>query len=50
VAEATTHLTGRLAPEQLEIVRQTLRAQLSGDPALAELVRRATGKTIESGD
>jgi hypothetical protein len=50
VAEATSHLTARLAPEQLEIVRQTLRAQLSADPVLAELVRRATGKTIESAD
>ena len=50
VTEATNHLAARLTPEQLESVRQTLRAQLSADPVLAELVRRATGKTIEAGD
>ena len=49
VSEATRHLTARLGPEQLELVRQTLRSELSADPVLVELVRRATGKTVESG-
>ena len=48
VAEATRHLTARLGPEQLELVRQTLRGELSADPVLVELVRRATGKTVEN--
>jgi len=49
VAEATRHLSG-LGPQELELVRQTLRTELSGDPVLVELVRRATGKTVESSD
>jgi hypothetical protein len=50
ITEATHHLSGRLGPEQLELVRQTLRSELAADPVLVELVRRATGKTVESGD
>jgi hypothetical protein len=50
VAEATRHLSDRLGPDQLDIVRQTLRTELSADPVLVELVRRATGKTVESSD
>ena len=49
VSEATRHLTDRLGPAQLELVRQTLRSELSADPVLVELVRRATGKTVETG-
>jgi hypothetical protein len=44
VAEATAHLAGRVSAEQLEFVKQTLRVELSSDPVLVELVRRATGK------
>ena len=43
-AEAVRHLEGKLPPEQLEFVQQTLREQLASDPVLVELVRRATGK------
>ena len=42
VNEAVSHLAQKLAPEQLEFVRGTLREQLSSDPVLVELVRRAT--------
>jgi hypothetical protein len=44
VTEATAHLTGTVTAEQLEFVKQTLRAELSSDPVLVELLRRATGK------
>src|SRR3954469_9600707 len=40
VGEATRHLEGRLTPEQLDFVRETLRGELSSDPVLVELVRR----------
>jgi hypothetical protein len=50
VTEATRHLSDRLGPEQLEFVRSTLRSELAADPVLVELVRRTTGKTVESGD
>jgi hypothetical protein len=45
VGDAVSHLRDRLSPEQLEFVSQTLRDQLSSDPVLLELVRRATGAT-----
>jgi hypothetical protein len=44
VTEATAHLTGRVTAEQLDFVKQTLRVELSNDPVLVELLRRATGK------
>jgi hypothetical protein len=43
VADATAHLEGKLAAEQLEFVKRSLRQQLSTDPVLVELIRRATG-------
>jgi len=43
VAEATSHLQGRMEPDALEFVRRSLREQLSTDPVLIELVRRTTG-------
>jgi hypothetical protein len=43
VADAVQHLQGKLPAEQLEFVKQSLRDQLSTDPVLTELVRRATG-------
>ena len=42
------HLEGRLSPEQLEFVKEELRAQLQSDPVLIELVRRATGQSPEA--
>jgi hypothetical protein len=48
VAEATSHLAGRLSAEQLELVKQTLRTELSNDPVLVELVRQATGKVASA--
>lgn len=41
--EAVQHLVGKLPPEQLDFVRETLREQLGSDPVLVELVKRATG-------
>jgi hypothetical protein len=43
VNEVTSHLVGRLAPDQLAFVRQNLREQLSTDPVLVDLVKAATG-------
>jgi hypothetical protein len=48
VAEATAHLAGKVTAEQLEFVQQTLRAELSSDPVLVELLRRATGKAASA--
>jgi|SRR6185295_18009723 len=47
VNDAVGHLEGRLSPEQLEFVKEELRAQLETDPVLIELVRRATGHSPE---
>ncbi len=43
VNEAVAHLQGKLPGDQLDFVKESLRAQLSEDPVLLELVRRATG-------
>jgi len=43
VAEATSHLVGKLSPEQLDFVKQSLREQMATDPVLVELVHRTTG-------
>lgn len=40
VNEATAPFEGRLRAEQLEFVRESLRAQLETDPVLVDLVRR----------
>lgn len=42
VNEAVAHLEGKLPPNQLEFVRESLREQLTEDPVLVELVRRTT--------
>lgn len=42
VNEAVAHLAGKLPPNQLEFVRESLREQLTEDPVLVELVRRTT--------
>jgi hypothetical protein len=43
VSEATSHLVGKLSPDQLEFVKQSLREQMATDPVLVELVQRTTG-------
>jgi hypothetical protein len=42
VDEATAHLRG-LPPVELDAVRRSLRARISSDPTLVDLVRTATG-------
>ena len=43
VTDATSHLVGKLNPDQLEFVKQSLREQMATDPVLVELVQRTTG-------
>ncbi len=43
VSDATSHLVGKLSPDQLEFVKQSLREQRATDPVLVELVQRTTG-------
>jgi hypothetical protein len=43
VDQATSHLSGKLSVEQMDFIRQSLREQLSSDPALVDLVKGATG-------
>jgi hypothetical protein len=40
--QAVQHLVGRLPTDQIDTIRATLREQLSTDPLLVTLVRRAT--------
>ena len=44
VDEATSHLAQRVSAEQFSFIRQSLREQLSSDPALVDLVKAATGQ------
>src|SRR6187551_746027 len=48
VSEATSHLVGKLSPDQLEFVKQSLREQMATDPVLVELVQRTTGSAPAS--
>lgn len=48
VSEATQHLAGKISPDQLEFVKQSLREQLATDPVLVELVQRTTGSAPAS--
>jgi hypothetical protein len=48
VSDATSHLAGKLSPEQLEFVKQSLREQMATDPVLVELVQRTTGSVPAS--
>ena len=48
VSEATSHLGGKISPDQLEFVKQTLREQMATDPVLVELVQRTTGSAPAS--
>lgn len=43
VAEATAPLVGKLSPEQLGFVAESLRAALESDPTLKELASRVAG-------
>ncbi len=43
-ARAVEPLRTSVSPEQLELVRETVRAQLENDPNVAALVRRVTGR------
>jgi hypothetical protein len=43
VDDAVSHLVGKLSPDQLEFVKQSLRDQIATDPVLVELVHRTTG-------
>jgi hypothetical protein len=45
VNAAIAHVQGSLRPSQIDFIREVLREQMSSDPVLAELVRRATGST-----
>ena len=48
VSDATSHLVGKLSPDQLEFVKQSLRDQMATDPVLVELVQRTTGSVPAS--
>jgi hypothetical protein len=48
VSDATSHLAGKISPDQLEFVKQSLREQLVTDPVLVELVQRTTGSSAAS--
>ncbi len=48
VTDATIHLAGKISPEQLDFVKQSLREQLATDPVLVELVQRTTGSSSSS--
>jgi hypothetical protein len=48
VTDATSHLVGKLSPDQLEFVKQSLRDQIATDPVLIELVQRTTGTAATS--
>jgi hypothetical protein len=50
VEEAVEPLVKRLAPETLDFVRKSLRIELSTDPVLIELVKRATAAVPSSTD
>ena len=45
VTDATNHLAGKISPEQLDFVKQSLRDQLATDPVLVDLVQRTTGSS-----
>ena len=48
VQKATSHLEGKLGEADLNRIRDFLREQLLTDPALQELVQRATGQLPSS--
>lgn len=50
VQQATQHLQGRVSPTQLQAIQETLRDELSADPVLIELVKRATGKVLDASE
>jgi hypothetical protein len=48
VEQGVAHLRALLPEADLDIIRETLRAQLVTDPRLAALVRQATGQDPQS--
>lgn len=48
VNAATAHVRGSLPAAQVDFIREALREQITTDPVLSELVRRATGSTPPS--
>src|SRR5262245_43607733 len=50
VHEATSHLSSKLSPDQLDFMRASLREQLASDPLLADLVKAATGSVPPPGE
>lgn len=44
VDEATRHLQGRLAPGDIDRVKQALHDQIAQDPAIQEMIKAATGQ------
>ncbi len=42
--QAVAHLVGRLPTDQIELIRATLRDQLSDDPMFARLLRQVTSE------
>ena len=45
---AVVHLTALLSASDIKTIRDTIRAQLTTDPVLIDLIRRATGHEISS--
>jgi len=45
--QAVHHLIGRIPAEKIEVIRATLREQLSTDPVLIAMVRRTTSMPSE---
>ncbi len=43
VDDAVKHLSDKLSPENVDVIRTTLREQLSTDPLLIAMARRAVG-------
>ena len=50
VKQATAHLEGKISAQKLEWIRDSLRAQVEEDPALADMIRRLPGQTSNAAD
>jgi hypothetical protein len=50
VDQAVQAFEGRMAPEQLQLVREALAEQMQTDPVVIELVRRATAGAPAGGE
>jgi hypothetical protein len=47
ISDATQHLKG-LGPADMQMIRETLKSEMKNDPALADLVKNATGAMPEA--